>query len=253
MTLPISPNRTTPYSLRQGDQGWPVFGLQSGLDELGYNCDADGVFGPFTETVVKTFQKDLRLVVDGLVGPATQAQIVRFIDAHTHSHNTWLPDGLLRGFASTESGNSLGATNWNVPGGVDCGVVQIRCSGPPFKESSLRMAYDPASAMQLVAVTFFDRAVEFRKLTYASQQSTEWAMRCAALAWNWPWAADQYATKGKLPNPSLNATWAVVGGQRIKFPDGAPVMTYDDWARFYALGGRHGEGRVTRYVTDWTM
>ena len=169
-----------------------------------------------------------------------------------HGRHPQLPSGVLRGFALSESGNSLGATNWNVPGGVDCGVVQIRCAGPPFFEGTMRIAYDPTIAMDQVAVAFLGRTHRFSQFSYASQRPKEWAMRCAALAWNWPWAAEQFATKGKLPNPSLDATWAVVGGQRIKFPDGAPVMTYDDWARFYALGGKHGEGRVTRFVTDWT-
>jgi len=116
----------------------------------------------------------------------------------------------------------------------------------------MRIAYDPNIAMDQVAVAFLGRTHRFSQLAYARQRPIEWAKRCAVLAWNWPWAAEQFAVQGKLPNPSRDATWAVVDGQRIKFPDGAPVMTYDDWARFYALGGKHGEGRVARFVTDWT-
>jgi hypothetical protein len=252
MSLPTSPNRTTPQSLRQGDQGWPVFALQCGLDELGYDCDADGIFGPATYRMVQAFQRKIQtLTIDGIAGSATQTQIVRLIDISVHEKHPQLPYGLLRGFALSESGNSLGATNWNVSGGVDCGVVQIRCAGPPFYEGSMRIAYDPTIAMDQVAVAFLGRTSRFSQLVYARQLPIEWAMRCAALAWNWPWAAEQFASRGKLPNPSLDATWAVVGGHRVKFPDGAPVMTYDDWARFYALGGEHGEGRVTRFVTEW--
>lgn len=249
MSLPTSPNRTTPGSLRQGDQGWPVFALQCGLDELGHECVPDGVFGPATYRMVQAFQRRVQsLTIDGIAGPATQTQITRLIDVNIHKRHFSLPTGLIRGFALTESGNSLGATNWNVSGGVDCGVVQIRCSGPPFSQAAMRVAYDPTIAMDRVAVAFLDQTSRFSQL---SARSLEWAMRCAALAWNWPWAAEQFALRGKLPNPSLDATWAVVGGQRIKFPDGTPVMTYDDWARFYALGGEHGEGRVTRFVTEW--
>jgi len=107
--------------------------------------------------------------------------------------------------------------------------------------------------MQMVAEEFIKRAKAFSLRDFAKHEPEEWAMRCAALAWNWPWAAEQYAAKGKLPNPFLEATWAVINGQRIRFPDGTPVINYDDWARFYALGGPHGEGRVTRFVTHWTM
>jgi hypothetical protein len=250
MSLPTRPNRTTPTSIRQGDLGWPVFAVQGGLDELGFYCMADGVFGPATYRMIQAFQRKVQsLTIDGIAGPATQAQITRLIDVRVHESHPSLPAGLLRGFALSESGNALGAVNWNVSGGVDCGVMQIRCYGPPFSNDALRVAYDPTVAMDRVAVSFLDRTQRFVKLD--SKRPVEWAMRCAALAWNWPWAAEQYAAKGKLPNPSLNATWAVVNGQRIKFPDGVPVLTYDDWARFYALGGEHGEGRVTRFVTEW--
>lgn len=252
MTLPTSPNPNTPTSLRLGDKGWPVFALQSGLDDLDYACNADGVFGAVTSSVVKTFQLAQGVVVDGIAGYTTQSRITRWIDVRVHVKHPELPSGLIRGFALSESGENLGAVNWNVPGGVDCGVVQIRCLGPPFNMDGLRAAYDPHIAMERVAVTFSGRATAFSQYDYSSKQPKEWAMRCAALAWNWPWAAEQYAMKGKLPNPTLNASWAVVNGKRIKFPDGTPVMTYDDWARFYALGGEHGEGRVTRFVKDWS-
>lgn len=253
MSLPTSPNRTSVITLRSGATGWPVFALQRGLDQLGYSCYADGEFGPGTEGVVRAFQLRQALVADGLAGPTTQAQIVRLSDNATHDIYPELPTGLIRGFATAESGNLLGAVNWQIVGGVDCGVVQIRCIGPPFSQSALRLAYDPIMAMGRVAASFLDQTVAFSQQAYSKAQPLEWAMRCAALSWNWPWAANQYAIAGKLPNPSRDATWAVVNGQRIKFPDGAPVLTYDDWARFYALGGRHGEGRVTRFVTKWAL
>src|SRR4051794_6087049 len=176
MSLPTSPNRTTPRSLRQGDQGWPVFALQCGLDELGYDCDADGIFGPGTYRMVQAFQRKIQtLTIDGIAGPATQTQIVRLIDINVHGKHPQLAYGLLRGFALSESGNSLGATNWNVYGGVDCGVVQIRCAGPPFYEGTMRIAYDPTIAMDQVAVAFLGRTSRFSQLAYARQLPIEWA------------------------------------------------------------------------------
>ncbi len=41
----------------------------------GAKVDADGVFGPVTEGVVKTFQKANRMSVDGVIGPKTWAGI----------------------------------------------------------------------------------------------------------------------------------------------------------------------------------
>jgi peptidoglycan hydrolase-like protein with peptidoglycan-binding domain len=248
MTLPPTPNKKIPSALRQGDEGWPVFGLQTGLDSLGYNLAADGDFGPKTESATKKFQKDNKLTADGIAGSATMGRMVALIDAKTHDKHSKLPSGLLRGFSETEGGNNLGAVNWSVSGGVDCGVVQIRCYGPPYAVDALYTAYNPAVAMDKTAVIFQGRLASYRQMRFAKSQPLEFAQRCAALSWNWPYGADQYAKIGKLPNPYKDATWAVIDGKRVRFPDGSPVMTYKDWAEFYAMGGKHGEGRVTRYV-----
>jgi hypothetical protein len=248
MSLPGSPNRTTPSSLRKGDDGWPVFALQGGLEANGYSLVADGDFGPKTDSAVRRFQEKQNLVVDGIAGPATQGRTIILIDARTHDKHKNLPTGILRGFAEAEGGNNLGAVNWQIAGGVDCGIVQVRCYGPPYQASAMRVAYDPATAMEKVATTFIGRVASFRTMPYAKKQAMEFAQRCAALAWNWPYAAEQYAKNGKLPSPNKDASWAVAGGKRIRFPDGAPVMTWKDWAEFYALGGKHGEGRVTRFA-----
>ncbi|MBO6061099.1 MAG: peptidoglycan-binding protein, partial [Clostridia bacterium] len=65
------PTRT----LRVGCKGNDVKWLQSALRGLGYTITVDGSFGPGTESVVKTFQRAVGLAVDGVVGPATRAQI----------------------------------------------------------------------------------------------------------------------------------------------------------------------------------
>jgi hypothetical protein len=247
MSLPATPNRSIPSSLRKGDEGWPVYGLQAGLDAVGYNLAYDGDFGVLTDQAVRNFQTKQKLEPDGIAGQITQTRLITLIDAKTHDKHSKLPTGLLRGFSEAEGGNNVGAVNWQVSGGVDCGVVQIRVYGPPYKVEDMYAAFDPAVAMDRTAVTFQGRLQSYREMRYAKGQPIEFAQRCAALSWNWPYAAEEYAKIGKLPNPAKDATWAVVNGKRIKFPDGAPVMTWKDWAEFYAMGGRHGEGRVTRY------
>jgi Putative peptidoglycan binding domain len=248
MSLPSSPNRITPPQLEKGDKGWPVYGLQTGLDAVGYDLTADGDFGPATDKQVRAFQTKYKLGADGVAGGKTQAKLISLLDRKTHDRHPKLPTGLLRGFADAEGGNNVGAVNWSVTGGVDCGVVQVRCYGPPYKMSELRPAYNPAVSLERTAATFLGRVTSMRSMAYAKNRKLEYAQRCAALAWNWPYAAEQYAKYGKLPNPNKNAEWAVMGGRRVKFPDGAPVMTWKDWAEFYALGGKHGEGKVTRFV-----
>ena len=66
---------TTPHPiLRFGSRGPAVKRLQEALLELGYKLPrygADGAFGRETDAAVRQFQKDHRLVVDGVVGPKT--------------------------------------------------------------------------------------------------------------------------------------------------------------------------------------
>jgi peptidoglycan hydrolase-like protein with peptidoglycan-binding domain len=63
-------------SLRSGSKGDKVKELQTNLNKLGYNCGAvDGNFGAKTLAAVKEFQKDQKLVVDGIVGAGTQTAI----------------------------------------------------------------------------------------------------------------------------------------------------------------------------------
>jgi len=53
-------------------RGDDVITLQDRLLELGYDAGrADGIFGPQTETALRSFQRDYGLFVDGVCGPAT--------------------------------------------------------------------------------------------------------------------------------------------------------------------------------------
>jgi chitosanase len=57
---------THPYM--RGDD---VRALQIALKDNGFSGDLDGVFGPFTEVLVKQFQRKRNLLPDGVVGPMT--------------------------------------------------------------------------------------------------------------------------------------------------------------------------------------
>lgn len=65
---PISPNRAL---LRRGSRGKDVEMLQARL-----GIRRDGIFGPQTEAAVRTFQRERRLAVDGIVGPNTWRELV---------------------------------------------------------------------------------------------------------------------------------------------------------------------------------
>ncbi len=62
--------------LELGSKGPEVRDLQRRLHELGYSPGpVDGNFGPRTEQAVKAFQRESRLVADGIVGPRTRANL----------------------------------------------------------------------------------------------------------------------------------------------------------------------------------
>ena len=61
--------------LRVGATGPEVADLQRALRGLGYHLDVDGDFGPATRRMVRVFQREEGLAVDGLVGPFTMARI----------------------------------------------------------------------------------------------------------------------------------------------------------------------------------
>jgi len=64
-----------PGFVRRGSVGSATQLVQQRLAELGYAIDVDGDFGPQTDGVVKQFQADNGLEVDGVVGPITWAQL----------------------------------------------------------------------------------------------------------------------------------------------------------------------------------
>jgi len=57
--------------LRVGDQGIEIEALQQKLQAAGYDISIDGDFGPGTEQIVKQFQAQQGLGIDGIVGQGT--------------------------------------------------------------------------------------------------------------------------------------------------------------------------------------
>ena len=50
--------------------------LQDALYRLGYKTDVDGSYGPDTQRIVKVFQEEFDLIVDGWAGPGTHRKII---------------------------------------------------------------------------------------------------------------------------------------------------------------------------------
>lgn len=65
--------------LIRGSVGDAVKSLQENLTRLGYDCDADGVYGAGTEKAVREFQDAYGLDADGKAGVDTMTKIAELI------------------------------------------------------------------------------------------------------------------------------------------------------------------------------
>lgn len=67
------PGPVPPYPglVRKGSRGAVVRAYQQRLRDRGWAIEVDGVFGPKTESIIKQFQAEKQLVVDGVAGPQT--------------------------------------------------------------------------------------------------------------------------------------------------------------------------------------
>jgi peptidoglycan hydrolase-like protein with peptidoglycan-binding domain len=62
--------------VKRGDRIFPVRPLQQLLRARGHSVAVDGIFGPNTESAVKSFQQAHGLANDGIVGPSTWPKLV---------------------------------------------------------------------------------------------------------------------------------------------------------------------------------
>lgn len=75
-------------SLRYGSRGADVNKLQANLKLLGYDLAVAGAFGKETEDAVKRFQRDNRLVVNGLGNKATLDKIKELLNKPTMAYGS---------------------------------------------------------------------------------------------------------------------------------------------------------------------
>lgn len=77
VTKPTSTVTSGYSTLRRGMKGELVRTLQTILAKDGSTLEIDGIFGIGTQSAVKSFQKRHGLVVDGIVGPKTWAELLK--------------------------------------------------------------------------------------------------------------------------------------------------------------------------------
>lgn len=66
--------------LKRGSKGTEVVKLQNALKQLDYNVGtSDGDFGPNTETQLRRFQSNNRLIIDGIYGSGSQTMLISLL------------------------------------------------------------------------------------------------------------------------------------------------------------------------------
>jgi len=74
------------YLIKRGCKGGAVERLQTWLVDLGFTLSVDHDFGPTTEAMVKVFQRDHGLTMDGIVGQKTWAALAEARNAAMESN-----------------------------------------------------------------------------------------------------------------------------------------------------------------------
>lgn len=92
--------------LQLGDKGSAVTSMQKKLKAIGYNIDVDGEYGPSTEKVVRQFQKDNGLTVDGEFGELSSARLNALYKALNDKPTTSGKDYIGKYVKEFESGNA---------------------------------------------------------------------------------------------------------------------------------------------------
>lgn len=235
MSLPARPPHPGSWGemaapIKLGDTGWRAYSVQCMVA-----VSPDGVFGPKTDAAVKAWQKDHGLKVDGVVGPTSQTTMLELAGLRA-DRAQGMPEGVGYGFAVSEGANMLAATNWQVPGGVDCGSAQWRVYGPPYDVSALRFAFNARTALDGAVGRLKKARQDFMARNRHLKAEPRNALSVAVLQHNWPSGADSIVRRypggggwwNYVPNPNSPATW--VQGH-----------TRSSWAREYPA-------RVLRFV-----
>jgi peptidoglycan hydrolase-like protein with peptidoglycan-binding domain len=246
MALPTEPPKypgfaamLAPISRESSPSPWATYALQRAVGVV----PATGVFGSQTFKKVKAFQTKYGLYVDGIAGSKTQGKILELAGAKADlAHGLWV--GVGYGFAMAEGGGCLAATNWSIPGSVDCGPAQWRIPGPPFAYTALIGAFRPYEALDRACRVLAERWTDFRHRNRWLDWEPDVALRVAVLAHNAPYGGmantivDTYPGGGEwwryVTRPDDPATW-------IKNKDGTYPFTRSEWAAEYPT-------RILKYV-----
>ena len=230
----LYPARTFRRVLKEGMRGHEVAALQLLLNELrGAKLTVDGAFGPKTLAAVRAFQQHSKITVDGICGMGTQTALGR-AGVKVAEQTEALPAGLLRGLVENESGYAIGAVNWSVPPGVDCGLAQDRVHDPKTATPDRWEVAFGLGSLRNAAEELRGRHDVFYGRPGARSHRRAWEL--AALHHNYPYAADRLS-KGQTVSDQPAAWVQQIGVAGVDSPL--------EWCNWYIA-------KATALVTRWT-
>lgn len=201
--------------LKKGDVGNDVYALQTGLNVFADpDILPDGIFGDRTHQAVTRFQRNRKLLADGIAGIITQRTIAIGIGNRV-KQSIDLPDGLLKGVFEKESGFQLGNHTARYSNGTwDVGIVQRNTAFHDIAD-----AFDAGDSIQYYAQRVRDKFDQYQTLNALGAQRN-WEL--AAGSWNRPSWTDLLARERYGALTPADRAW---------------IEGYID--------------RVTSYVTSW--
>jgi len=107
--------------LKNGSKGSLVLTMQKLLKSIGFDITCDGIFGPGTDKIIRLYQENALLKVDGLVGNQTYNSIISTSKNVTKNYKeqiTWVNPKDLKGTLVNSTGASLSAKFKNLVNGA---------------------------------------------------------------------------------------------------------------------------------------
>jgi len=179
-------------SFKLGRKGWPVVFAQVALNSH-YKPSApplilDGIYGPESDRIGREVQAACHVKVDGVIGPATQEAFVKAKCVHAQKNTT--PPGLPAGLCAMESSYFWPCVSPQNPNkSYDVGVAQDSILPSEWTVARLTRAANPDAATHVLA----HEVAAFHDGYVALKLADRRAWEVAAMAHNWPWAADKLA------------------------------------------------------------
>jgi len=233
------------YVLHRGDRGTDVAALQINLPGL----EVDGIYGQLTKRAVARWQTDRHILADGIAGGETFRSLI-LQHSLLPERQRKLPRRFLLSRSAKESGLNLAAFAKH-PGdwGYDLGAFQL-AFGPNHRDQTQGNLYH-AYNVALVAEDLAREAAELHRRYFdgAAVQHGSWygtklriddvydpsihAWQLVAQHHNWPVAADNLATIGRIfkeeGRDDEPADWIVDA-------TGGRLSTPREWVLDYAAG-----------------